>query len=485
MTALIPLVFAERGTDRRALRALYPLISEDAPTTEIHVAMEGTWEGHPSGPFSLTRDDFETIVRNFEASPNPIPLDYEHATEWADKAPACGWVQGLSVRNGGDGKAHLFAKVELSDEAAEYIRAGAYRFSSGVFVFDAIDNATGDDIGVEMTSLALTNMPFITGQQPIQLSRRAARASAAAKTRSLSMDMTEVPKDALMDALSNLDKDSVTAEDVMAAAQYAAAQEGSLGGDEPAEGETPAADEPPDVPATDEPADPPAAASDEDPDAVPAADEPAGDQVAAAEDDMPGAEGDQALAALAPIAEAAGMSVEEVAAALMENRDAVVSAIQGGGGEEDGAGAPMSDREAQLALSARDTTIRTLSTQVDKLEAYRREREEADADAFVEGLLADGRITDEDRAEWKALALSNRKRAEKLAPKARVVPTSAHASGHTPPTEGSPVVEVDESDPHVVATRASLSRAGITGDRQTSIVRNTIAARQNDGQARA
>lgn len=174
MTA--PLVAAIRLGDRWALRALYPLVREGAPLTWVHVAMSGSWEGHPSGPFTFDRKTFEQCVANFDAQANPVPLDYEHATEWAAQAPAAGWVHRLKITEDGD-SCSLWALVELTDKAAEYVRSGEYRYSSGVFNFGSIDRRSGNDIGCRMTSLALTNTPFIDSQQPIRLSQKAIAAA--------------------------------------------------------------------------------------------------------------------------------------------------------------------------------------------------------------------------------------------------------------------------------------------------------------------
>lgn len=145
------------------LRGMLPMVREGAAQTWVDVAFEGTWRGHRAGEFSFTREVFEEIVANFRANPNPVPLDYEHATEMAGPAPAAGWVQGVEVRDV-DGVAHLFALVEFTDEAAQWVREGRYRFSSAVVDFRSRNLQSGEQIGAELLSLALTNVPFIRGQ---------------------------------------------------------------------------------------------------------------------------------------------------------------------------------------------------------------------------------------------------------------------------------------------------------------------------------
>lgn len=155
---------------RRALRSMFPLVSIDAPNTWIHVAYTGKWEGHAAGPFELTSKHFDEMIANFNANPNPIPLDVEHETYTPGPAPAYGWIHKLK-REGSD----LYAWVELSQDAARWIREGKYRFCSGVFVFGARDAVTDKDIGTVLETVALTNVPFIKGQKPILLTARNSR----------------------------------------------------------------------------------------------------------------------------------------------------------------------------------------------------------------------------------------------------------------------------------------------------------------------
>jgi phage I-like protein len=77
-------------------------------------------------------------------------------------------VQKLERREDG-----LWALVEFTERAATMIKAGEYRFCSGVFAFERRDRQTGDVIQCMLDSIALTNRPFIDGQEPISLSQRA------------------------------------------------------------------------------------------------------------------------------------------------------------------------------------------------------------------------------------------------------------------------------------------------------------------------
>lgn len=164
----------------------------ERPVSVIQVAKAGRFDGHPAGAFEMTAATFAKIVENFRATSNRrVPVDYEHATEMVAHtnamqrgAPAVGWVTDLNAQ--GD---KLFATVEWVDaEAVEHIRAGRYRYCSPAVVLDAIDGETGNRIGPRLTSVGLTNRPFLDGMEPI-----AARDAAEAVTASLSPDAVHIP----------------------------------------------------------------------------------------------------------------------------------------------------------------------------------------------------------------------------------------------------------------------------------------------------
>ena len=134
----------------------------------IQVARCGTFDGHSQGGFVFDPSTFDVLVRNFDASANKrVPIDYEHATEMTtapgvlqNGAPAVGWVTHLESR----GEAGLYAHVDWVDpQAVERIRMGQYAYCSPAVVFGAIDPESGAAIGPKLTSVALTNRPFLDG----------------------------------------------------------------------------------------------------------------------------------------------------------------------------------------------------------------------------------------------------------------------------------------------------------------------------------
>lgn len=448
---LPPLVFGERG--RRACRALFPLVSSDSATTWIHVAMEGRWDGHPSGPFELTRRTFDQIVSNFERNPNPIPLDYEHSTEFAIPAPAAGWVQGIEVRDGEDG-AELWAHVELTRAAADRIRAGEYRFSSGVFVFGAIDPVSGEKVGVEMTSLALTNVPFIRGATPIALSLRATE-----RVRGSRMSM--VDKAALMAELRKLDGDTLSAEQIAKLAAAMAAMDEARTGQG---GESEPDSEPESVEMEMEPEEEPVAAADKGEDKE-GEKKPMSAGYMAGDEDQRVPAMDCGHEALAAMAEQYGMSVEEFLAAL--------PGMLEGGAEARMAPLKRQVEEATLALSARDHTIAALSKRAETAEGELARFQAKEARDAVETLVCTGRLLDTARSDFERLYLNDRAAFDRIASALpEVVPLGGHAAQLEPATEGG---SIDEADPEVKRLREfnrSLPRAA-----QDAVIRKALSAR--------
>ncbi len=155
----------------------------------VQVAKEGDYTGYQGGrqPFSFTRQVFDQLVRNFRLHPSYrlgpdergevgiVPWDFNHASERDPTAgdlpvlgaPAVGWTSDLDVRTGADGKAELWAYTTFLEPARSYIKAGQYKWASVAVAFEAIDPLTGENIGAVLTSIALTNQPFIEGMQEL------------------------------------------------------------------------------------------------------------------------------------------------------------------------------------------------------------------------------------------------------------------------------------------------------------------------------
>ena len=168
--------------------------SEDADGPKwVHIANEGNYQGYLGGakPFSFTRKDFEDMVSNTRSHPsfkasatgegtaNVIPWDYNHASEQPANtgdlpivgAPAQAWTVDLKVETGKNGKAELWALTNFLEPARGYVRAGAYQWASVAVGFNAKHPVTNVNIGAVITSIALTNTPFIEGMEPLVASK--------------------------------------------------------------------------------------------------------------------------------------------------------------------------------------------------------------------------------------------------------------------------------------------------------------------------
>lgn len=169
----LPAVAIQVAGHSKCLRTFFPLkdaqLDAGSNSGWAHVAMLGEWRGHHSGEFEFTPESFQQILKNFSAQSNPIPWDYEHDTFNASTTgpkPASGWVRRLELRNNGT---ELWAYVDWTPRAAQMIRDGEYAFCSPVVDFESVDRKSGETVGAELLSVALTNNPFLDGQHKLML----------------------------------------------------------------------------------------------------------------------------------------------------------------------------------------------------------------------------------------------------------------------------------------------------------------------------
>ncbi len=158
-----------------------PIWREGKELYALPIALTGAWV-KSEGKFSISRQDLEAMVQNFEKRKNEqVVIDYEHASEMPEVAkggpvPAAGWIHELRIRNGdGDGRdpayagERLYGLVEWTPQARDMIRSGQYRFFSPAIDWGARDKETGEPQGATLTSGALTNHPFLEELPPLML----------------------------------------------------------------------------------------------------------------------------------------------------------------------------------------------------------------------------------------------------------------------------------------------------------------------------
>ena len=158
-----------------------------------HVATEGEYNGYAGGTrgFTFAAQLFTQIVGNFKNHPSyvrggdglgsadVVAWDFAHASEQHSAigslpvagAPAQGWVQELQTRINPAGTAELWALTKWLEPARTYVKEGRYAWASVAVTFDAVDALTGKIIGPVLTSVALTNQPFIEGMNKLAASR--------------------------------------------------------------------------------------------------------------------------------------------------------------------------------------------------------------------------------------------------------------------------------------------------------------------------
>ncbi len=109
-----------------------------------------------------------------------VPWDFNHASEQdpttgelpALGAPSQGWTYDLQVRTDATGQAELWALTRFLEPARTYVKAGQYRWASVAVALNAVDPTTGANVGAMVTSIALTNTPFVEGMESLAASRR-------------------------------------------------------------------------------------------------------------------------------------------------------------------------------------------------------------------------------------------------------------------------------------------------------------------------
>jgi len=139
----------------------------------VQVAETGRWLGHPKGPEVVETKHLQSALdafrRHHAAHDNPLAIDYHHQSVVAKlksgpAAPAAGWIHEMELRNDGQ---ELWARVEWTGDAEHAIADKKYKYLSPVFRWNAPDPVTGEDVPLRITSVGLTNTPFITSMEAL------------------------------------------------------------------------------------------------------------------------------------------------------------------------------------------------------------------------------------------------------------------------------------------------------------------------------
>jgi phage I-like protein len=128
-----------------------------SPPSEVQLIPYGR-HSTSKGDFVLDRNSVDAIIKDFQSRQNDMVLDYEHQTLTGSEAPAAGWIKRL-INRGSDG---IWAVVQWTPRAIEYLRNREYRYISPVFLKRASDGRV-----MRLINAALTNQPAIDGMVPV------------------------------------------------------------------------------------------------------------------------------------------------------------------------------------------------------------------------------------------------------------------------------------------------------------------------------
>jgi phage I-like protein len=124
----------------------------------IRVLPRGTVElSDHREPFLVDEASLLAMAADFRSRGVDLVIDYEHQSLQGERAPAAGWIKELEAR--GDG---LWARVEWTQQARDYLEKKEYRYFSPVLRLDPDTRKP-----VALMHVGLTNVPAIKHLPPL------------------------------------------------------------------------------------------------------------------------------------------------------------------------------------------------------------------------------------------------------------------------------------------------------------------------------
>ena len=108
-------------------------------------------------PFEVDAASLAAMVTAFRSRGVDLVIDYEHQSLQGERAPAAGWIKDLEARPDG-----LWARVEWTRQAREYLLSKEYRYFSPVLRLDPESRRP-----LALMHLGLTNVPAIKRLPPL------------------------------------------------------------------------------------------------------------------------------------------------------------------------------------------------------------------------------------------------------------------------------------------------------------------------------
>ena len=162
---------APASTMRRVVSPIGEILlrEEDGKTiSDFHILRAGDWVHEWYGDMHIDETTFDEMLANFDG-PGRRPIDYNHGSahpSTPEEGKAAGWIQSLTKRGADD----LWAVVEWTQKAVEYITAGEYKFASAQFDLNArSEHEPPVELGAKLWAVALCIQPWIPGLTPVAL----------------------------------------------------------------------------------------------------------------------------------------------------------------------------------------------------------------------------------------------------------------------------------------------------------------------------
>ena len=112
-------------------------------------------DGRP--PFEVDHESVAAMVESFNVRGVDLVVDYEHQSLNGGRAPAAGWIKEMAAKEDG-----LWARVEWTAQAQEYLHNKEYRYFSPVLKLDPDTRKP-----LVLMHVALTNVPAMKGVAPL------------------------------------------------------------------------------------------------------------------------------------------------------------------------------------------------------------------------------------------------------------------------------------------------------------------------------
>ncbi|HET7840760.1 MAG TPA: phage protease, partial [Terriglobia bacterium] len=171
----------------RFISTLAATLASADEMVRVPLAVTGRWV-RGAREFAITRADLESIARNFESRQNgEINVDYDHASEMPEVAaggpiPSAGRIVRLDPPEVFRVSGHesrvpspqprfiLWGWYEPTERARRLIGNREYRYISPAIDWTARSKSSGRPQGATLSTVALTNRPFLEEMPAIQLS---------------------------------------------------------------------------------------------------------------------------------------------------------------------------------------------------------------------------------------------------------------------------------------------------------------------------